>query len=140
MLKDGIKGLIISLKTLGIYCHKYAWTPKSEEEVSYMMLKVLDKLYEELQLSTNCPAKWYNTHASLEQEVRHRMLFYGVSREEAIVLLVLSILQGLSKDEIKLNKPHYGKKEHFRMGSLIGKTPISMTYKEMNNRAIKMFG
>ena len=53
----------------------------------------------------------------------------------AIIYLARGILQGLSRDEIKLKAPHYGKKEYFRMGSLFGENPISMTYTEMNRKA-----
>ena len=120
----------------------YGWTSPREEEVSHRMMIVLDRLYEAAEVTPKkCPWGWYMSHASFEEEIRKRMSLYNnCSRDMAIILTVLSVLQGLSKDEIKLNRPHYGKKEHFRMGSLFGDNPISMTYTEMNNRAAKMFG
>ena len=122
-----------------LFSKVYAWTPKTEKEVSYMMLRALDRLYVELNIPSDCPAKWFNTHASFEEEVNKRMSIYEYSREMAIIYLVLAVFQGLSKDEIQLIAPKYGKREHFRMGSLFGKNPISMTYTEMNRRAKKMF-
>ena len=117
----------------------YAWTPTREHDVAMMMLRVLDKLYIELELSRNTCPKWYASHFQYEEEIEHRMSLYECSRDKAIITLVLCILQGLERTEIELNPPHYGKKEHFRMGCLFGKNPISMTYKEMNKRAEQMF-
>lgn len=117
----------------------YGWTPTREHDVAMMMLRVLDKLYVELDLSRNASQRWYASHFQYEEEIEHRMSLYGYSRDKAIIALVLCILQGLERTEIELKAPHYGKKEHFRMGCLFGKTPISMTYKEMNKHAEQMF-
>lgn len=119
----------------------YGWTSPKEDEVSYRMLIVLDRLYEAANVTIkDCPRMWCMSHTHFEEEVRNRMCIYdNCSRDKAIILTVLSILQMLRNDEIKLNPPHYGKKEHFRMGSLFGKNPISMTYKEMNRKAQKSF-
>jgi len=120
----------------------YGWTSPREDEVSHRMMIVLDRLYEAADVTKkDCPYCWYMSHALFEEEVRKRMSLYkDCSRDMAIIYTVISVLQGLSKDEIKLNPPHYGKKEYFRMGSLCGKNPISMTYTEMNRRAQQMFG
>jgi len=117
----------------------YGWAPKREHDVAMMMLRVLDKLYIELDLPRDTSARWYASHFQFEEEVEHRMSLYEYSRDKAIITLVLCILQELEMSEIELNAPHYGKKEHFRMGCLFGKNPISMTYKEMNKRAEQMF-
>lgn len=112
----------------------------NEKEVSHYMLLALDNLCEEMNIQfgqNRC--RWYSSHARFEEEVEHRMHLYEVSRERAIILTILSVFQGLSVDEIKLNCPHYGKKEHFRLGRIGEKYPISMTYKEMNSIAEKMF-
>lgn len=120
----------------------YGWTQPTEQETSHRMMIVLDRLYKAADVTNkDCPYGWYMSHALFEEEVRKRMSLYkDCSRDMAIIFTVISILQGLSKDEIKLNAPHYGKKEYFRMGSLCGKNPISMTYTEMNRRAQQMFG
>jgi hypothetical protein len=117
----------------------YAWTPTKEHDVALMMLRVLHQLYLELNLPRHAYAKWYASHFQYEEEIEHRMSLYGYSRDKAIITFVLCILQGLERTEIELNPPHYGKKEHFRMGCLFGKYPISMTYKEMNKRAQQVF-
>ena len=120
------------LEDLGyLFSQIYGWTPKTEADIAPMMLKVLDKLNSEMGKSVSL-YQVYN-------EIHNRVNIQEVSNDMAIILYVRAILQGLSKDEIQLNPPHYGKKEHFRMGSLFGKTPISMTYTEMNRRAQRMF-
>ncbi len=120
------------LEDLGYLFSKiYAWEPKTEAQIAPMMLKVLDAL----DVKTGRYRSLYQFFAELHRYTS----IYDVSIDMAIILYVRGILQGLSKDEIKLNKPHYGKKEYFRMGSLFGNFPISMTYTEMNRRAQKVF-
>jgi hypothetical protein len=121
----------------------YAWTPESDEEVAHFMLLTIDKLYEQLGVSftTNGYGKYNNSFASFHEEINRRMHLYEVSYEKAIILWAMSILMQLDRNQIKLNAPKYGKKEHFRMGRAFGgKYPISMTYTEMNRRAKQMFG
>ena len=103
-----------------------------------MMLIVLDKLYDELDKPINS-YRFYNKHSIFMEEISRYMSLHKISMDMAIIYLVRSILQGLSQDEIKLKAPHYGKKEYFRMGSLFGINPISMTYAEMNRRTQKVF-
>lgn len=128
------------LEDLGYLFSKiYAWTPKTEKEIGHMMLIVLDKLCEQLDTPIS-PYRFYNKHSLFMEEIQNRMRMYNQSMDMAIIYLVRGILQGLSREEIKLNKPHYGKKEYFRMGTLFGKIPpISMTYTEMNRMAAKTF-
>jgi hypothetical protein len=118
----------------------YGWSPKGEDQVARMMMRVLDRVYKDLDVPRDCCGRWYDTHSAFEDEVDKRMHFYNITRGIAIIQLVMSILLSLTKDEIELKAPHYGKHEHFRMGSIGAKNPISMTYKEMNNRAKKAFG
>lgn len=121
------------LEDLGYLFSKiYAWTPKTEKEIAPMMLKVLDEF--NVKSGRNIHSLY-----SFFSELHKYVSLYDVSFDKAIILYARSILQGLSKDEIKLNAPHYGKKEYFRMGSLWGRLPISMTYTEMNRIANKMF-
>jgi hypothetical protein len=117
----------------------YAWTPRTPEEVAPFMLRVLDKLREEMGIEKFHSRFRISSFYSFNDEVVHRMTLQDISYNEAIVLTVMSILQELSKDEIQLNPPHYGKHEHFRMGMFIGEWPKSMTYKEMNKRAQEAF-
>lgn len=127
------------LEDLGYLFSKiYAWTPKTEKEIGHMMLIVLDKLYDGLDKPINS-YRFYNKHSIFMEEISKYMSLYEISMDMAIIYLVRGILQGLSQDEIKLKAPHYGKKEYFRMGSLFGINPISMTYTEMNRRAQKVF-
>lgn len=121
------------LEDLGYLFSKiYAWTPTKEEDIAPMMLRVLDKLNTEISKKVSL----YDVY----NEIHRRVSLYNISYNKAIILYVRSILQGLSRDEIKLNPPHYGKKEYFRMGTLFGEIPpISMTYTEMNKIAQKIF-
>ena len=109
----------------------YAWTPKTEEDIAHFMIIVLDTLYEN--------KKFNNDFSNLFNEVKRNMRLYQCSFDMAIILYISSVLQRLSIDEIKLNAPHYGKKEHFRLGMIIGEYPISQTYTEMNRIAQKAF-
>lgn len=116
----------------------YTWTPKTEEEIAHFMMRVLDKLYDEKGIRFDSES-WINNFSGFHNEIKRNMRIYNCSFDMAIIWVVHSILQQLDRNEIKLNRPVYGKKEHFRMGQFFGEYPISMTYKEMNNRAIKMF-
>lgn len=116
----------------------YGWTPKTEQEIANFMLRVLDEVVVKLNVPANS-YKFYTSHALFIDEVRRRMIIYEQSMDMSIIYLVRSVLQVLSRDEIKLNAPHYSKKEHFRLGMLIGEYPISQTYTEMNRRAQEAF-
>jgi hypothetical protein len=80
-----------------------------------------------------------NDFSKLFEEINRNIRLYKCSFNMAIILYICSILQGLSVEKIKLNSPHYGKKEHFRLGMLLGEYPISQTYTEMNHRVQKVF-
>lgn len=127
------------IKDLGYLFSKiYAWTPKTEEEVARMMMRVLDKLYEERGKTFIEGTRF--SFATFYDEIKRTMWLYNVSFSMAIIIIVKSRLFELTNDEIKLNPPHYGKKEHFRLGYLFGKeAKISTTYKEMNDFAQKWF-
>ena len=108
-----------------LFSQIYAWTPKTEDDVARMMMRVLDRLYTEQNKNFNDESSF--SYSGFYDEIM------------AIILIVKSKLFQLKTSEIKLNPPVYGKKEHFRMGRLFGKYPISMTYKEMNNIAQNCF-
>ena len=115
----------------------YGWTPKKDDELAYFMLNVIERIYEEQDKKFS--SGYLCSFASFWNEVNKYSDIYECTYNRAIILLVLSRLQELTKDEIKLNPPYYGRKERFRMGCLFGKYPISMTYAEMNRRAQKVF-
>ena len=117
----------------------HAFPPKSESEVSLMMLLVLEKIHKEFELDRNperVSTRWMATPYQLEQEIRKSMQLHNFNRDRATIQVVLHVLQNLSREEIKLKRPVYSKKFPFRLDG----TPISMTYKEMNKKAIEMFG
>lgn len=115
----------------------YGCTPKREDELAYFMLDILERIYEAQDKKFS--SGYLYSFASFWNEVNRYSDIYECTYNRAIILLVLSRLHELSKEEIKLNPPHFGKKEHFRMGMLFGEWPKSMTYKEMNNRVAKLF-
>jgi hypothetical protein len=121
----------------------YAFPPKNESEVALLMLLVLEKIHQKLELDRDpekVSARWLSTPYRLEQEIRRIMLLYDYDRDRATIQAVLHVLHTLSNDEIKLKRPVYSKKFPFRLGGYFTKYPISMTYAEMNKKAIKMFG
>jgi hypothetical protein len=124
-----------------IFSKIYGWTPKTEEEVARFMLIAIDHLYTELEIpfDYNCNGKYKNSFASFSDEIKKRMRLYDVSYDMAIILFCLSIFQQLDNTQIKLNPPHFGKKEHFRLGIMFGEYPISQTYAEMNRRVNNFF-
>ena len=115
----------------------YGWKPTKDYEIAQFMLNILERVYElqEKKFSSG----YLCSFASFWNEVNRYADLYECTYNKAIILLVLGRLQELSNEEIKLNPPHFGKKEHFRMGMLFGEWPKSMTYKEMNNRTKKLF-
>lgn len=133
----------IAWKDLGYFFSKiYAFPPKTESEVALLMLLVLEKLHQELELDRDpekVAACWLSTPFRLEQEIRRIMVFYNLERDGATIQAVLNVLHKLSNEEIELKRPVYSKKFPFRLGGYFTKYP-SMTYAEMNRRAIKMFG
>lgn len=119
----------------------YAWTPKTEEEVAHFMLRAIDKLYElkEIKFDTECCGRFNNSFASFYDEIKNRMRLYNVSFNMAIIYWGMSVFFNLTREEIKLIPPHYGKKEHFRLGRLFKDYPISQTYTEMNRIAERFY-
>ena len=126
-------------KDLGYLFSKiYGWTPTSEQDVADFMLRVIDKLYEAQGRMFKADS-YMSCFAGFHNEVRRDIRLYDLSYDKAVIYVSLNILSQLSRDDIKLNPPHYGKKEHFRMGMLFGSWPKSMTYAEMNKRAQQAF-
>lgn len=119
----------------------YGWTPTRPDEVADFMLTAVDRLYEEKKIafdSERC-GRWNNSFHSFNREIKQRMSLYNVSWDMAIIYWALNVFSQLTVDEIQINPPVYGKKEHFRMGRLFKEFPISMTYAEMNRIAQRTF-
>lgn len=108
----------------------YGWVDENERDIAHKMLRVMDRINEELK-DTNY--QQVNLQRFYD-EVHNDVCLYKVSFDMGIILWSMSQMMQLGKEHIKLNPPHYGKKEHFRMN---GKP--SMTYAEMNRIANKMF-
>lgn len=127
------------IKDLGyLFSKVYLWKPNTEEEVARMMMRVLDKLYDEQKKTFIENTRF--SFVGFYDEVERTMSLYKVSFPMAIIINVKSKLFELDNKEIKLNPPHYGKKEYFRLEYLFGKeAKVSTTYKEMNDFAKRFF-
>lgn len=110
------------------------WDKMSPKDICGHMLRCLDKIYDYLDDDDKKNGRWLCSHAAFLEKIEHNIKFYGNTYEEAIVYTVLSILAGLSVDEIELKAPKYGKGRR-RIGGILSNYPISMTYKEMNKLA-----
>lgn len=123
-----------------IFSQIYGWTPTDEKDIAYMMLRALDCYYDERGINFDTEACDRN-FSSFYQSVNNRMrLSKDMSFEMGIILHVMSKFSMLSKNEIKLIPPHYGKKEHFRMGWYFkGDLGPSATYTFMNKIAQNVF-
>lgn len=108
----------------------YGWADENERDIAHKMLRVMDRINEELK-DTNY--QQVNLQRFYD-EVHNYVCLYKVSFDMGIILWSMNQMMQLGREHIKLNPPHYGKKEHFRMN---GKP--SMTYAEMNRIASKMF-
>lgn len=115
----------------------FAYPPNGEVEIASMMLRVIDELY--IEKGERFSKDTFLGFRSLYDEAHKYMYFFKCSFDMAIIRVTLTILSNLTKDEIILKRPHYGKKEHFRMGNMVKDYPISMTYAEMNRIAKKTF-
>lgn len=128
---------------LGYFFSKIYWVSNINESIiSHYMLRLLDDVYNKLNLNRNperIEGKWLATHSQFESEVNSLMLLYNKNREMAIIFAVLGVLQSMTCDEIKLNPPKFGKKEKFRLGCIGDDYPISQTYTEMNRIVQKHF-
>lgn len=134
--KGWYKGTDNICEDLGYFFKRVYWVSNcSEAHIAMLMLRLLDDVYNKLSLPRNpeCVAgKWRTTHIQFESEVRRLMALYGYNRDIAIIYAVLDVLHSMTKDEIELNPPKFGKKERFRLGCIGRSYPISQTYKEMN--------
>lgn len=81
----------------------YAWAPKNESEVASMMLRVIDKLNEARDIKFPGLKNFYD-------RIKNHTLIYECSFEIGIIAICMSELMGLTRDEIELNPPKFGKK------------------------------
>ena len=109
----------------------YGWADENERDIAYKMLGVIDKINEGLK---DTDYRQVNLQTLYGEVYDHYVCLYNVSFEMGIILWSMSKMFGLDKKYIKLNPPHYGKKEHLRMDA-----KPSMTYAEMNRIADRIF-
>jgi hypothetical protein len=109
------------------------WYPKtmSRREVMNYMLKALDELYQYLSKEELTSPHYCHSHFTFITKVEYYERLYKIDFEEAVCMVVYSILQNLDRTQIILNPPKYDK-HHKYGGGLFGKKKQGMTYKEMN--------
>lgn len=115
-----------------IFCEIYGYMPDNMHDIAHMMLLILDDLTSHLEPGEKV---WWDSYARIFEDVDHRVDFYDMDRDTAIISTVLSIVQGLDRKDVVLNKPVYSKHGYFRMRGL-----KSMTYAQMNREAERFFG
>lgn len=110
------------------------------EVASVLMNSVIPSYWEKLSESEK--QKPCNLYKSSEfyQKIKWKMDVLKCSFDMAVIYAVHDVFcNHVTRDNIKLNKPIYGRGRR-RLGSLFGdKYPISMTYKHMNDIASRMF-
>lgn len=121
-----------------LFSKVYGWMPNEEHaeaDIANFMLRIVDNLIEnKIHVMFPC-----TTCSGLISEIKHYSSLYELSFDMATIRLVLSILLDISREDIKLNPPHFGRSEHFRLGCIGKRYPISMTYTTMNKHAQKAF-
>ncbi len=126
-----------------IFCKIYGYMPDNMHDIAHMMLLILDDLASHLEPGEKV---WWNSYSRIFEEVDNRMTGYDMDRDTAITMTVLSIVQQLSRHDIGLKKPVYGKKEYFRShpGLFASEEDVrknrTKTYAQMNREAEKFFG
>lgn len=113
----------------------YCYPPQMTDiDIMNYMLKALDAVYEHCD-SEELKNPWLcHSHASFLERVRHEMTFYNDSFEKAVCGIVYSILQGLDRKQIELNRPRYDKNHRYGGGFFSRGGKKGMTYKEMYRR------
>jgi len=126
-----------------LFAQIYGWNPVwiakskngAESDIARFMLMVLDDLKENnIHIRYTC-----DKFALLIDEIKCKQTMYNITFDMATIFVVLSVLLEISSKDIKLNPPHFGKKEYFRLGRLGKEYPKSMTYTSMNKIAQKAF-
>lgn len=112
------------------------WYPEKMTDTDIMnyMLKALDIIYEHCTTEELKNRSLYHSHAAFLEKIKYDQHFYNISFEYAVCSLVYGILQGLTNEQIKLNRPKYNKKHRFGFGLWKEGNNPGMTYKEMNRR------
>lgn len=124
-----------------LFSQIYGWNPTEHNNeqttkcVANYMLLILDDLKEKGVHVRYTALGFYGfiTQMRIYQEL------YELSFDMAIIRFMLSILLEIERKDIKLNPPHFGRKEHFRLGRIGSNYPMSTTYTTMNKIAQKAF-
>lgn len=73
--------------------------------------------------------------------IRRSKMYYNedISFDYASARVILDIMSDMTKDQIEMKKPVYGK-GRLRIGKIDNKDPMSISYKQMNKMATEFFG
>lgn len=118
----------------------------SRETIMHFLFTAHEKIISNLNEYERTSPHWCATPKTFYEEVRNFIrrarMYYNteVSMDYASARVILTIMSNMTKDQIEMKRPVYGK-GRLRMGSMFGaKRPISLTYKQMNREAEKVFG
>lgn len=125
---------------------RYYEKKMSRETIMHFLFAAHEKIISNLNEYERTSPHWCATPKTFYEEVsnfiRRAKMYYNteVSMDYAAARVILTIMSNMTKDQIEMKRPVYGK-GRLRMGSMFGvKRPISLTYKQMNREAEKIFG
>lgn len=127
------------LEDLGYLFSKiYGWVPTDVKDIAYFMLRAYTTYLYESGQTHNYDA-FNDSIANFQRNINDYMRLYECDFNMACIKWVRSFFVQVDVKTIKLNRPVYGKKCYFRLGPCDANKGISMTYKHMNDIAIKTF-
>ena len=120
----------------------YGWKSNDKDEIAMLTLKAVDNLYVlmDIKFDTAWTGRFNNSFASFLSAIQKEMNRNpDLSFNDACIKWTINIFRMLTIHEIKLNPPHYGENEHFKMGLYMGKPTTDWTYEQMNKFAQESF-
>lgn len=84
----------------------------------------------------------WNFYNEVKEWMRRSEQYYNekISMDYASARVILDVMSNMTKEQIEIRKPVYGKGK-MRIGSMFGgKRPVSLTYTQMNREAEQVFG
>lgn len=126
------------LEDLGYLFSKiYGWVPTDIKDIAYFMLRAWDTYLDESGTRTN----YGQCHgfAEFNRVINNYMRLYDCDFNMACIKWVCSNFVEIGITTIRINRPVYNKNQYFRLGGEYANKQ-GMTYKHMNDIAIRTFG
>lgn len=127
-----------AIEDLGyLFSKVYGWIPTDVKDIAYFMLRAWEKYLDESDTRNNYGQ--CKDFAEFQRTINDYMRLYDCDFNMACIKWVRDMFVQVDMKTIELNRPVYGKKEYFRLGPCDINKGISMTYKHMNDIAVKTF-